>query len=345
MDVIWLADEGSPHTQRWLAAVQKQGVNVSVFSIRKRRPRILYLIDWVVIYLRLRQRKACIVHAHFVSSYGVISSFLSSRFLKIVSIWGSDILLTPHKNRIYFAVIKRALEKADIRIANSAYLAEAAKNVADQPYLTIPFGLDIEQFPFHLKKYVRLDKKPFSITIVKRLHHVAGVDLLIKAFSEVIALASMQDLDLRLNIVGAGEEEAALRTLSDKLGLASSIVWHGWLSSSQVMKVYESTHLAVYPSRVEGLGVSVLESMACGTPVLATRQGGIVELIGENEERGCLVHQGKSALVESIAQSILNYDELVEKTKLARLFIEQKYDISKNAAELVEVYTRLAQKR
>ena len=336
MKIIWLADSESPHIQRWLAALENHSVEVTLYTFTKRRPRFLYFLDFLSIFFKLRKEQNAIVHAHFVSSYGVIASILPSRFRRIVSIWGSDVLVTPELNWAYRCLVRHALVKAEVRVTNSQYLAQKASEIADLPYLNIPFGLDLTKFTYSQRDYSPADQQPFVIGVVKRLHLVAGIDILLSAFACLVK--RLYSSNLELVIVGAGPEEANLRELSVDLGIQDLITWEGWCGPEKVAEIYKRLNLVVFPSRVEGLGVSALEAMASGVPVLAARQGGLIELIGEDEQRGLFIELDPEKLAEQLLTSITNYRYLKDKAGNARSYIEQNYDISVNVVQLVDLY-------
>jgi len=337
--VIWLADVGSPHVVRWSEALYEQGISIKFYSLHKRRPRFFYLYDLIHILAELRKEPNTIVHAHFVSSYGVIASFLPLRFPKIISVWGSDVLVTAKMNWLYILLVRRALNKANIRIANSEYLASEASKIADLTYETISFGLPLENFPFRLHDFALKDKKPFVLGVAKRLHNVAGIDLLLEAFAKL--KLELADIELKLMIAGSGPEEFRLKSLSRKLGIENSVRWMGWCGSEEISELYRGAHLAVFPSRTEGLGVAVIEAMACGVPVLGATEGGLVELIGEEQTRGLLFETDQETLISQIKYSIFNYEALVVKAKSAREHVEREYDIRSNASELIDIYKKL----
>lgn len=339
MYVIWLADSTSPHVERWQEPLQALGIEIKVYSLVRRRPRILYFYDLISIVVKMRKEPSTIIHAHFASSYGVLSSFLPSRFRRVVSVWGSDILVTPKINCLYRSLVKRALVVADVRIANSEYLAKEASKVADLPYETIPFGLNLDEFPFVSHSYMPTNDEPFVIGIVKRLHKVAGVDLLLKAFAS--AVGRVESINLRLLIVGTGPEEENLKSLARELGIADSVSWKGWCGPSEVSEMFGQMHLAVFPSRVEGLGVSVIEAMASGAPVLVAEQGGLVELVGDNEQRGSLFELNSLVFSDTLIRCVLDYEPLLIKARLARDYVEQRFDIRKNAVQLADLYKDL----
>lgn len=337
MKIIWLADAQSTHIRRWAELLKNRGIQIKIYSMPKRRPRFLYIIDVVIIWFKIRNDAPNLVHAHFVSSYGVVLSFLPIASAKVVSIWGSDVLVAPNKNILFRFVIRRALKRIDVKIANSQYLTGKVLSLAGARCETLAFGINLAKYPFCSQRYDNLPRETFNIGIVKRLHRVAGVDVLLKAFSKVIE--EMPNARFKLVIAGKGPEEQHLKLLASKLGINEHVSWRGWCDTSEIVKIYSEMHLAVFPSRVEGLGVSVIEAMACGVPVIGTCEGGIRELIGNNCERGEFFTLSSHSLAAQIKKSMKNRKIAYSKTLSAREFVSSKFDIFENVDQLLEIYS------
>lgn len=115
---------------------------------------------------------------------------------------------------------------------------------------------------------------PLHLLCVARLEHYKGIDVLLHA----AAKARAAGVDFRLQLAGDGSERKALMTLAQTLGL-TDIVFLGALAPEAVAVALHAADLMVLPSRGEGLPVSIVEAMANGRPVLATRAGGTGEVV------------------------------------------------------------------
>lgn len=118
----------------------------------------------------------------------------------------------------------------------------------------------------------------FSVGTLAELHRVKGLDILLRAWSAFIH----KHPQAKLVIMGEGEEEAHLRALAESLGIAPSVEWRGFVENArQYLKDFD---IFVLPSRSENLPYALLEAGYAGLPVIATRVGGIPEIIttGEN---------------------------------------------------------------
>ena len=109
-----------------------------------------------------------------------------------------------------------------------------------------------------------------------RLVHKKGFDVLVHASAH----AAAQGVPFRLEIGGDGPERASLQALAGRLGIEDRVTFCGWIDD--VAAFLADADLFVLPSRVEAFGIVVLEAMACGVPIVATRLSGPLETLDED---------------------------------------------------------------
>ena len=124
---------------------------------------------------------------------------------------------------------------------------------------------------------------PHRLLYVGSLIPVKGLDLLLRALGKLRSLRE----DWHLDVMGDGSERAAYRALSEELGLHGCVTFRGQGSKTDVAGLMAHADLLVVPSRWDNAPCVIIEAMACGLPVLATRVGGIPELV--TDEIGALV--------------------------------------------------------
>ena len=145
----------------------------------------------------------------------------------------------------------------------------------------IPGGVDIERFQPNLSRQAarsQLGWHPDRPTLftTRRLVHRMGLDKLITALAEV----KHQVPDVWLAIAGKGALRADLEQQVQELGLQDHVQFLGFLSDEELPLAYQAADLTVVPSQsLEGFGLVLLESLACGTPALCTPVGGMPEVI------------------------------------------------------------------
>ncbi len=219
-----------------------------------------------------------LVDAHYFYPDGVAASILAteSKLPYLVTARGSDINLiakyaSPRKQML------EAAHKADALIAVSAALADAMQD------LGMPAG------KIHvLRNGVDLDF--FCPGVEEADERVPGSGEL--RFLSVGALKSAKGHDLairfvhklphaRLVIAGRGPERASLIDLARRLGVSDRVTFAGTLDAEALRSQYRMADSLILMSKREGMPNVVLESMACGTPVMATAVGGIPEVVTE----------------------------------------------------------------
>jgi len=138
--------------------------------------------------------------------------------------------------------------------------------------------------------------------------------------------------------VGDGQLRPALERQADELGLREQVLFLG--ERRDITAVLASLDVSVLPSASESLSNVILESMAAGVPVVASRVGGNPELIGE--DRGILVAPGdESGLVDAIGRLLLNTSLRTELSRNARQFAESNFTIAQMGERYEELYAEL----
>jgi glycosyltransferase involved in cell wall biosynthesis len=167
-------------------------------------------------------------------------------------------------------------------------LSQAFGNILHQRYeipaskiYVIPGGVDIDHFQTNLSpQEARIQLNwPSDRQILftsRRLVHRVGIDKLLAA----LATIKPRFPDLWLAIAGRGHIQDLLQQQVRELGLEGSVKFLGFLPDHQLPIAYQAADLTVMPSQsFEGFGLAILESLACGTPVLCTPVGGMPEIL------------------------------------------------------------------
>ncbi len=147
----------------------------------------------------------------------------------------------------------------------------------------LPNFVDLARYPV-----VSAPQNSHNVLFVGYLNESKGVDVLLRAFSQVVRSIP----DVTLEILGKGPEEGDLRALSTSLGLDNSVMFLGEIPNAEVPRFYQKSHIVVLPSVVmENSPLIIYEAMASGRPVVASDAGGTCDLITEGEN-GFLFHIG-----------------------------------------------------
>ena len=143
---------------------------------------------------------------------------------------------------------------------------------------------------------VHVDDK--LVVCVAALRHVKGVDLLVRA----TATLKQHVPRLKVLIVGRGEEIRSVQRLAVQLGCGDTCCFVGPVPNEELRYYYSAADVSCLPSRNEGWPNVVLESLACGTPVVATRVGAIPEIL--NDDLGVLVQAVSESIGAGLLQSL-----------------------------------------
>lgn len=146
-------------------------------------------------------------------------------------------------------------------------------------------------------------KEEFSFFSLGMLRKIKGFDVLIKAFCSAFS----EEENVRLRIGGSGEEEESLQRLIKDSGRGCQIKMLGFLDEAAALREYGECDCFVLASRCETFGIVYREALACGRPVVSTRNGGIEQ--GWKADFGVLVDvDDVDALAQAMRAIRLSYD-------------------------------------
>jgi len=178
--------------------------------------------------------------------------------------------------------------------------------------------------------------KKYDILFVGRLTKAKGVDILLKAIN---ILKENYQKEIKAAIVGKGYLEEELKGLVKELGIGEEVEFLG--VRRDIERLMKSTQVFVLPSRWEGLPLTILEAMSSRASIIATRVGGIPEVI-EHEKEGILISpEDPEALAKAITE-LLKDEELRIKLGInAFKKVKEKYSIEIYTKNILELYKSL----
>lgn len=214
-------------------------------------------------------------------------------------------------------------------LVTSAYSAARARDLyrlSRQPAV-VPEPIDLPEWRRLLAIYPA-DSPRFTVLFVGRMYRRKRVEVLLRAAAQL--RDRIRRLEVRL--VGNGPSAGALRRLARDLKLEGTVTWLGDISRSSLAAEYNRAHVFCLPSVQEGFGIVLLEAMAAGTPVVASRAAAIPEVLPhgtlvEPESPGALA-AGILDLYESeerralLAKLGLRWVEQFDAALVARRFID-----------------------
>jgi glycosyltransferase involved in cell wall biosynthesis len=229
-----------------------------------------------------------IVNLHFISGETVF--FLRLRRLfgyrLVVSAHGSDVLLPDEARRNRLHRILRLADAVTVVSNNLQDYVLRIPGVDAGKVRLIPNGIDTDFWspaPRRARDDRRQDRRRPHLVGVGRLLHVKGFDILLDALARLRAAG----LEARLTLIGDGECAQDLQALAARLGVGDLVDFRGFQGPEEIRRAFREADAFVMPSRSEGMPLALLEAMACGLPAVATRVGGVPEIL--TREAGLLV--------------------------------------------------------
>jgi glycosyltransferase involved in cell wall biosynthesis len=248
-----------------------------------------------------------LIDAHYVYPDGFAAVLLGRVFKKpvVVSARGSDINLFktfPLIRKLLVCVLRRAVRV----IAVSKALKEAVVQlgIPEEKISGIPNGVDPEKFyPVPKERARRELGLPNRRTVlsVGNLNPNKGFDLVIKSFR--VLIDRFHEKDIQLVIVGDGPYRSDLEKMILSLGLDGRVRMGGTVSHDRLHLWYSAADVFCLASSREGWPNVLLESLACGTPVVATGVGGIPEIIS-SDNVGLLSERDATKIAEAIRAAL-----------------------------------------
>ncbi len=146
---------------------------------------------------------------------------------------------------------------------------------------------------------------PFIFIWAGRLEHVKGIDLLIRA---VKGLTSKTERTFEVRLAGRGSLRRELEEMVEREGVPDRVIFLGRISREQMQKEMQGACCFVLPTRYEAFGAVLIEAMATGLPVIATRSGGPDFIV--DPSNGILIDpEDVSQLTEAMLQMMQQYDD------------------------------------
>lgn len=179
----------------------------------------------------------------------------------------------------------------------------------------------------------------FTLGIVSRLSFEKGIDIMISALPMIIQSYP----DIKLLIVGDGREKNELLKLAQKLDVAHAITWAGLQPRDKLIDYYSQMDLVVIPSRFEGFGLTAIEAMNFGVPVVASAVDGLKEVI-EDGESGMLFPVEDSETLSSTILKLMKDDTLRKTIVLTgKKRVEEKFSYDIYKERINELYSVLTE--
>lgn len=268
-----------------------EGISIHRLPIGKNKNNLHYQSQWEILKyafrayffsLKLAKKESYdLSHAFFTVPCGFVAWLLKKKckIPYIVSLRGSDVPGYSERFGFIYIFIKPLVKviwrKANAVVANSQGLKELALKTDPQQKISVIYnGIDVDQFQKSDEVGLRKD---FKILCVTRITARKGIKYLIEAMAQLRQKYS----NIRLKIIGDGDEKENLINLTKSQDLEKFIEFTGLINHEKLPPYFNDSDLFVLPSLNEGMSNSMLEALASGLPLIATDTGGTRELLND----------------------------------------------------------------
>ncbi len=257
------------------------------------------------------------------------------------------------ETNVRISMEREILKTADAIIAPSPWEKEQMIRLnrgKERGIAVIPCGVDLSLFrpisPQRAKRILGLSPGNF-ILFVGRIDAIKGIDVLIRAVHHLAGRGYGKNLKL---IVIGGESDADLQTESremeglrkmvSRLGLGERVAFWGPQRQDLLPYFYAAAEVLVMPSRYESFGMVTLEAMACGTPVVASRVGGLQYTVGDGKT-GFLIPEGDWRIMADRIQRIIESPVLRKKLTSAAIHRVKQFGWPNITRKILRLYEEL----
>lgn len=232
-------------------------------------------------------------------------------------------------------VLARLVRASRHTLAASVEIAQVGEGLAPGIQVEpLTNGVDTDRFhPVPPSLPVQPGRR--RIVVPRRLFPKNGVEFLVRA----IPLAAAQDPGIEAILVGDGPDRERLEALARELGVGDRITFLGRRPHDEMPGLLCSGEVAVFPSLMEATSVAALECMACGVPVVASRVGGLPEIV--DREVGRLAEPGDPASLAEALVDLLRDPELAEVGRRARARVVDHWSNARLVRRHEEIYRSL----
>ncbi|MFV2047925.1 glycosyltransferase [Metabacillus sp. YM-086] len=359
MKIAVLGPASNVHTKKFLDYYDKQGfdiINISFDSHKDDQDRshwknvktsylnvgsnkLTYFLTVSTLKKILKEEKPDILHAHYVSSYGVIGA-LANFHPYVISVWGMDIFDFPKEGALNTYMVKYALGKADMIGSTSEVMKVETAQYTDKKIEVTPFGVNLDVFK---PNEVRTDSDKINFGIVKTMTEKYGIRYLLQGyalFKEQVDELTYQNT--HLTIVGGGPKLEEYQNLAQELNIADQTTFTGKIPHDQVPNKINEFDVFFVPSTLdsESFGVAAVEAQACEVPVVVANVGGLPEVVLDKQTGFVIPTKDAQAIADKMIYFIHNPEEGKKMGKLGREHVSKHYQWEENAAYMVSLYQK-----
>lgn len=356
LKILALADARSPHTQRFASYLAHQGHEVHllcdspvevegvVVHAPDPAPPVLQFPPWLRLCQELiRRLRPDVVHGHYASIYGLWGA-LSGFHPYVMTLWGSDINVDPHLGSQYGELIRFGLEQADTVIGQSDDLNAAARRLAPEmraPLRRLTFGIDTATFApggdaAFLRAHHELGDGPVVLS-PRQFKPAANIHRIVEAIPRVLEAFPNARFILKTMITSHDDYYRQLIASIASLGVEHAVRIVQDVPYETMPSLYALAAVTLSVRDADGASNTVMESLASGTPVIASDIASNRELIGA--EAGIFVDpHAPGAIARAILEVLRDPARAGAKGEAGRRRMRERHDHAANMARMEGLY-------
>jgi glycosyltransferase involved in cell wall biosynthesis len=352
-----VAPANNPHTMRFAESLLETGYELKIVSwaegeidgvevyvhsqvepeVSGIRKKIEHFKDYAEIRKRLQW--ADVVFVNFIYNWRFNEIYRGLDNI-VVLLWGSDIVMNENETPVQKKYKKLILSLAKKVLAFSNWLAREAEEYLPEGVKAevLPVGIRLDRFYPRDKKYG--STRPVIIGYAKGLDKKYGAEDLIRACE----ILKDENLYFRCRIAGSGDLEIYLKNLVEVLGLGEYIDFMGKIPHDKIPDFMRDLDIFVMPSVCrESFGVAALEASASEVPVVASRIGGIPEVVWDDETGYLVTPANPMELAETLKVLVESEDLRFCMGQQGRDFVKSNFRWENTVKRLDEVFREIAQ--
>lgn len=294
---------------------------------------LMLFFSFFALFKTVKKYNIQIISAHWILPNGFIAAIVSklTKIPLVISVPGSDVYLSK-KNLFFKVMTEFAGRQAKYIVSNSTRYLDELKdlNIDKNKFKEIPYGIDINKFPYP-RKNKEIFKKKFGflenekiVLAVGRLVEKKGFEYLIRSIPYILNNIP----SLKLIIIGDGSEKSRLLASAEELGISDYVLFVNKVNHDQLFMYYTIADVYVAPSIKDSFGnleshiVALFEAIGSGIPVVSTELG-VSQLYVKNGINGYRVREKDEKDIAHAIISILNSKKLENMGKESRKIAQQ----------------------
>ena len=348
------------HTERWVTYFARHGhevhlvidepveyedVNIHCLHLKLNKNPIYFLKKLLGLKRVIKEIQPDLLHSHYITGEGYIGA-MTGFHPYVASIWGTDILIRPHKGIGEKLFTKFVMKRSDLITADSQDQIDAAVDLgaSSDKCRVVQWGVDLRTFRPGVESDIRarlgIDDGPIIIS-QRKFQPLYNIDIIVQAFSDTLAVLP----DAHLVLTGAGFDEAKVRDQVRHLGIDANVHFTGYLPYDDLSLYLNAADIAISIPSWDGTAMAILEAMACGVPLIVSDLASNREWI-EDGKNGYIVQPRDHEQLTARMIELLQDRACCERFSVQNVqTIRERADHEKHMAQMELYYQELCRRK